>query len=142
MLQKNVVLLTAVLVALIVGILIGMGVYRYAFTSDSSQNQTQNNEDTENKAAEDAAKKAGLEKLMDERYPDFIQGTLNFSDQKVTIRTEDGEEYWIWPVMQQSYYEGKGLKNGQSIEIQGYIMPKNDKIKEDRIMIRPLDTLF
>lgn len=66
------------------------------------------------------------EKILQERYPDVIKGTLVFKDGKVFLKADNGKEYWLWPPTLISSYEAKGYKNGQKVEGRGVIMP-NDR---------------
>ncbi|MBU3934428.1 hypothetical protein KKC00_00435 [Patescibacteria group bacterium] len=145
MLQKNIVLSAVVLIAFIAGALTGAGIF-YSFQSDllcaQSQCEEGLNEKTAEKAAEktaeETARKAELDKIMNKRYPEFIKGVLDLSGGKIIVKAEDGKEYWLWPVYLRFYYEEKGWKDGQNIEIQGITIPKEAGIEDNRFMIREI----
>ena len=58
----------------------------------------------------------------EETYSDVVTGVISFSEDKVTVKTEDGKEYWLYPPRPISYYEDMKIKNGQEVEIQGKIL--------------------
>lgn len=142
--QKNIILLAIVVIALVIGIATGLVIYYSSQGNLPAQNQ--NNEEAQKKAEEEAAKKAEekaikteFERRMAEEYPDLIKGTLDFSSEKVTIKTEDGKEYWLWPPMSGYDYENNlGWKDGQTVEIQGKIMPKDERSQDERFMMRTI----
>ena len=136
--QKNRILIAAVSGALAVGILIGVGVYYYIFSPGVlPQYQTQNDEIIAKKAAEEAARKAKFEKEINAAFPDFVKGTILISADESTLKTTDGKEYLLWPTYSSKYYTDNGLSNNQEVELQGKIMPKDDKFKRDRLFIKP-----
>ena len=118
MLQKNTIFLIIVILVTIAAIL-GVGAYYY-LSQKSIQPPAQETEEKKQ------------ERLLKEKYPDVINGTIVFSEKKVTVKTTDGKEYWLWPPQLPSVYEKNGIKDGQTVEIRGKIMDK------ERIYVRLL----
>jgi len=65
--------------------------------------------------------KEDIEKIK-ERYPDILTGTISFSNNKITVKTESGEEYLLWLPRPQSFYESRNIQDGQEVEIRGKIL--------------------
>lgn len=62
------------------------------------------------------------EKLIQEKYPDIIKGIVIFSEERITIKTEENQEYSLWPVQPRVVYERQGISDGQQVEIRGRIL--------------------
>ncbi|MFA5877812.1 MAG: hypothetical protein WC845_00315 [Candidatus Staskawiczbacteria bacterium] len=120
MAKKNVIIICVLLLA--IGILSGaLGYYYFSpvFNNQYPQEPVNN--------------------VEDDKYPDVVRGIVDMSGTKVTIRTEEGKVYWVWPVMSKEYYLSVGWKDGQTVEVKGKILYKNNAVTEDRIIIKPLN---
>ena len=118
--KKIIALLIVILIAITV---IGIEFYYYLF-------QEKEVIDLLSLPAEKPDKEA--ERLLRERYPDILIGTISFSDNRVTIETEDEKEYLLWLPRPKSYYENKNIKDGQRIEIRGKFLD------EQRIYVKTI----
>ena len=75
------------------------------------------------------------ERLVEERYPDVVKGIINFAENKITIKTDDGKEYSLWPTQPRVIYERQGITNGQQVEIRGKIL------EGERILVKTINSL-
>lgn len=132
--------LIIILVVLVVGIAIGAGIYYFL---NQFQPFNQYGEDNQNDSTTIADQKAEHQKFLDENFPDIVSGTLNLSILSPTIKTDDGKEYMLWPKFSREDYEENGFKDGQRVQFQGQILPKDEKnkIMQERLFISTPDVL-
>jgi len=64
--------------------------------------------------------KLGLQEYMLEAYPDYLEGTISFSDDTATLKT-DGKVYILQP-KDPKFYQDQGIEEGQEVAIQGKIV--------------------
>ena len=57
---------------------------------------------------------------MLEAYSDYLEGTISFSDDTATFET-DGKVYILQP-KKPEFYQDRGFKDGQTVQIQGKIV--------------------
>lgn len=101
--SKKIILLI-ILIALLLAIVAGIGFFYYCYFKNASLC---------------SIFKKGT---MEERYPDVISGIISFSEDKIVLKTNKNKEYRLWPPAGKDYYEKKGLKDGQKIEVRGKIL--------------------
>ena len=126
------------------GVLIGIVGYYYFSQYSVAPNQNQKNEEVVN-IAEVARAKAELARIkeLEEHFPDVVNGIINLSSESPTLKTNDGKEYFLWPVFSVVDYQRNDYKDGQAVELRGKILLRDEKngITEDRLFIALTEVL-
>jgi|GEM_PF-5137584 len=121
------ILITAILAAFIVGGVVGAGGY-YAYTQSQPIVTPPDTIGNQPPPISDAEKKAQLDKYLAANYPDTVSGTLILSGTFPTIKTAAGKIYLLWPTLNRATYERNGFTDGQQVQMQGKILPKDEKM--------------
>lgn len=62
---------------------------------------------------------------VNEEFPDVLQGIITIAEKQTTLKTDDGKIYIFWPQQPKSVYEYLGIKNKQTVKVQGKISGEN-----------------
>ena len=103
---------------IIIIIIIGAGLYYYFSQGKITPTPEEKVEPTgipENKF--------GLQDYVLEAYPDYLEGTISFSEEIATLKT-DGKTY-ILQSRDPKFYQDEAIEDGQEVAIQGKIVKKD-----------------
>ena len=126
--QRNLIILTVVLLVVAVGV--GAGVYYFFFqVTPVALIIDQGNQENETKAKKPEITPEQEIEQINRDYPETVKGVINFLDKgavlKSTIKTDDGKEYTLWPAEPKSVYESFGAQNGKRVEVKAKILENN-----------------
>ena len=120
---------TIIIILIVIAIiLIGGGAYYYLSQEEitpsaiipSAITPSAGEEEEEGPIVPTEENKFALKEYMLEAYPDYLEGTISFSEETATLKT-DGKVYILQP-KDPKYYQEVGIKDGQTVAIQGKIV--------------------